>query len=395
MLEIMPRIFIKRGLIILLIILLTAIAVVQPTEKIAATSLSDLLKRQKELQRLAEENKRLAEQKQREAQDIENIIINLQSSIDNTEKDIRQTREQISLSNSIIAKLQSDIDETQSKLNDLQRKLRQAFQSLYEISRISPLETVLTSKNLTEAVSRTQYIQEMQIQTMEQIKEVEVLLKDLNQQKDNKQKQKNDLEELKASLSVQQARLEGQRIQQNRILALTQGEINRHESILKKLEAEREVLDRQIYEERRRLAGREQIIYGANDSYPWPNDPNPYSVDPWLFYKRQCTSFAAFMFLRHYGRVFYNTRPGQGSAWNWGALARDQGYQVSDTPSVNSVVFWGRSQIMPYGHTAWVTRVHPNGLIDLEEYNWNFERSFNVRLNVNPSQWGYAQYIKP
>lgn len=279
-------------------------------------------------------------------------------------------------------------------MDDFNNRLKSAYVNLYELSQTSPLEVLLQSDSLNDLVSHTQYVQAIQTQLQSNITEVNSLLDDLSSKKDQNQQQKASLEALHSQLASDEASLTRQKQQQASLLSLTQGQAAQYQDLLTKLQAEQENLSQQIYDARRALAGNEGLIFGTG-GYPWPDEPNPNAADPWLFIKRQCTSFAAWKFGNYFGEAFVNTRPGQGSAWNWPALAHDQGYSTSSTPVANSVVSWPASNPnMPYGHVAWVMAVNGDGTIDVAEYNWAAARSYDERKSVNPYRYGTPTFIK-
>lgn len=359
-----------------------------------ASTLSELLRRQAELKRQEEQNRRALEQTRREASNLREVISDLDGDISYTNSRISNTEEQIAATNQVLAILGQDIDKKQQELNELNEKLRGAYVNLYQLSQTSTMELLLQSPNLEEALSQAEYIQAIQTDLQKSIRTADQIKKDLEAKKADNESQRASLEELKQDLNRSRGTLTSQKNQKNYLLSQTQGEQAKYEELLKKLSAQQERLGAEIYEARRRAASGEQII-GGNGGYPWSSEGNAYAIDPWLFYKRQCTSYAAWKFQAVYGQVFYNTRPGSGSAWNWPALAADQGYRVSGSPRVNSIISWPKGQNMPYGHVAWVVAVNGNGTIDVEEYNWTIERGYSKRLNVDPYRYGTPRYIYP
>lgn len=127
----------------------------------------------------------------------------------------------------------------------------------------------------------------------------------------------------------------------------------------------------------------------GGSGYPFGGIDQP---DPWGFLTRECTSYAAWYWNSVLGKDFINTRPGSGSAYNWPALARDQGYSVSSNPRINAIISWQQSASMPYGHVAIVERVNSDGTIDVSEFNWR-PYVYTYRSGVNPSRYGSYSYI--
>lgn len=382
-------------LISFFLVLTLGVATLAPMSAQAET-LDELLRRQAELKRKEEQNRKALEQKKREASNLRELIGDLDGDISYTSSRIQNTEEQIAATNSVINLLIQDIQKQQTELDALSAKLKGAYVNLYQLSQTSTMELLLQSPNLEEALSQAEYIQAIQTDLRKNIDTVNALKTDLEKKKTDSESQKASLETLRQELDRSRSTLTSQKNQKNYLLNQTQGEQAQYEELLKKLSAQQEQLGAEIYEARRRASSGENVS-GGSGGYPWANEPNPYAVDPWLFYKRQCTSFAAWKFQSFYGQVFYNTRPGNGSAWNWPALAADQGYRVSTSPRVNSIVSWpiNNSKNMPYGHVAWVIAVNGNGTIDVEEYNWTTERGYSKRTNVNPSYYGSARYIYP
>jgi len=359
-----------------------------------AETLSQLLQKQADLKAQAEQNQRKLEQKKDEVSDLRGVIGGIDGDINYTENRITNTEEQISITQKVLNELSSDIEQSQVQLNDLQSRLRNAYISLYELSQTSAVDSLLSSASLNEVVSQAQYIQTLQTELQANIAKAEAIKTELETKRTESENQKSELLSLNDQLKISKSSLAGQRSQKSYLLSQTQGEQAQYEAILKKLESQQESISQAIYQARVASSGGEQII-GGTGGYPWANEPNPYAVDPWLYYKRQCTSFAAWKFQAVYGRSFYNTRPGQGSAWNWPNLARDQNYNTSSSPRAGAIVSWPIGRNMPYGHVAWVTRVNGNGTIDVEEFNWTIARGYSQRLNVEPFRYGTPTYIFP
>lgn len=99
----------------------------------------------------------------------------------------------------------------------------------------------------------------------------------------------------------------------------------------------------------------------------------PYSgatggVDPWNFYKGQCTSFAAWRVTRTLGLPFHNYYKGVhwGNAINWDNAARSAGISVTSTPRVGDIAVRNSGT---WGHVAYVEKVNADGSFVVEDYN--------------------------
>lgn len=143
------------------------------------------------------------------------------------------------------------------------------------------------------------------------------------------------------------------------------------------------------------------VLAVNNDPTGYPHSDGPsgriegsyYDGDEWGFYKRECTSYVAWKINQDRGTAsapyfFHNTMYGSsqesrfGSAGHWAtaiANATDTSFTVNNVPVIGSVAEWG------HGHVAYVEYVHPNGNIDVSEYNVGFDGNFGERFNLAPA----------
>jgi len=105
------------------------------------------------------------------------------------------------------------------------------------------------------------------------------------------------------------------------------------------------------------------------------NYPGWGGVDPFGFFGRQCTSFVAWRLNSANGVGFSVRYRGVmwGNASSWGSAARSVGIAVNNRPARGAVA-WS-----PAGHVGWVARVNGDGTVTIEEYNWNYNRSYHTR----------------
>ncbi|MEU4445221.1 CHAP domain-containing protein [Actinosynnema sp. NPDC050801] len=114
----------------------------------------------------------------------------------------------------------------------------------------------------------------------------------------------------------------------------------------------------------------------GND-YPY-SGASPNQVDPWNFYYRECTSFAAWRIRLRNEIGFTNSYKGVrwGNAENWDNAARSVGLTVSSTPAVRTVA---QTDAGTYGHVAWVVAVNSDGTVTIEEYNYGGVHAYGTR----------------
>lgn len=121
------------------------------------------------------------------------------------------------------------------------------------------------------------------------------------------------------------------------------------------------------------------------NSYPWDGlapPPGVYNVDPLNFYYGECTSYSAWKVNEAMGGtatniVFDNGTGGhiKGNGGQWRTAWEALGWQVSNTPKVDSVAFWapfGGAGIGEAGHVGWVDEITADGKVIISEYNNSF-----------------------
>ncbi len=130
--------------------------------------------------------------------------------------------------------------------------------------------------------------------------------------------------------------------------------------------------------------------YTTGDTYPdyLKNAAIDSIVDPWNFYNRECTSFAAWCLNDRNGVAFTNQYLGAsrwGHAKEWGSKAQELGVTVDNNPAVGSIAWWTAGT---YGHVAWVKEVSGSSVV-IEEYNYNYAGSWGQRTIAASSPNGY------
>ena len=108
----------------------------------------------------------------------------------------------------------------------------------------------------------------------------------------------------------------------------------------------------------------------SGNDYPYKSSCNTaHDIDPWNFYKCECTSFVAWR-LNTINKInFTNHYKGQhwGDASHWDDAARAAEVKMNKTPKKGAVA---QTDERP-GHVAWVKSVSKDGKkVTVEEYNW-------------------------
>ncbi|KAJ2960810.1 hypothetical protein NQZ79_g3880 [Umbelopsis isabellina] len=135
---------------------------------------------------------------------------------------------------------------------------------------------------------------------------------------------------------------------------------------------------------------------GSNGSIPGPViDDYLYKgqcgpLDPWRYYKCQCTSFVAQRVNKRLGLSFNYSYKGCtfGNANTWYSAAKSCGVTVNSTPVPGSVAVYNGGT---YGHVAWVSSVSGD-TVHVEEYNFNNPEDYGTRAVSKSSFTGFIHF---
>ncbi|KAJ2720820.1 hypothetical protein GGI07_004386, partial [Coemansia sp. Benny D115] len=122
----------------------------------------------------------------------------------------------------------------------------------------------------------------------------------------------------------------------------------------------------------------------VGDDYPYRGKCS--GVDPWNYYKCQCTSFAAWRINSRLGIKFHNyyKGPNWGNANTWDDAARKTNVLINSNPVPGCIA---QTNAGTYGHVAWVTKVS-GGSVTIEEYNHQVREGYSTRT-VPKSSFSY------
>lgn len=127
---------------------------------------------------------------------------------------------------------------------------------------------------------------------------------------------------------------------------------------------------------------RSALLPRAGDDYPYKNSCNTKNdIDPWNFYKCECTSFVAWR-LNDVNKIKFTNQykglPRWGNAGEWDDAARKAKVKINKTPKKGAVAQTDKSG-SGLGHVAWVKSVSKDGKkVTVEEYNYHKDK-YGVR----------------
>ena len=322
-----------------------------------------------------------------------------------------------------ISKLQLQIDAVQGAINaniakqaDLQNKITIAeaelakqklvlgenIKAMYLEGQISTLEMLASSKDLSEFVDKQQYRNSVKDKITATVAQITKLKYELNAQKD-------EVELLLKTQQEQQAKLDGDRSEQSRLLSLNRDEqgqynnkIKANNSNIASLRAQQAAINSssssRVYVDGSERGGNCDNGSG-NGGYSQASGPagdacnSPaFSIPDWsgIIDNRWCTSYAYWYFKRVLGRPLYVS----GDARDW---AYTSSIPISSNPEVGAI---GINTRGTYGHvvivqaigpTSWGGVNVPEGKILISDMNGNWTGHFGYAIY----SVGSLVYINP
>jgi peptidoglycan hydrolase CwlO-like protein len=295
------------------------------------------------------------------------------------EKSAIQT--QIDLSQAKYDKLVADIAATEAKIKDNQDVLGDTIADLYVDGKVTPLEMLASSKNVSDYLDK----QEARNSVREQLTATISQIKNLKTQLDQ---QKVDVEKVLAEQNGQKEILITKENEQANLLAQTQGQESAYQQLSAQRTAEMAAVQAQQRAAIAALTNGGQNSAGSAGSfqyrnysgnqgscgggYPstWCSAPLDAYVDSWALYTRECVSYAAWAAQARFGK-HVTSFSGSGHAYQWPNTASSlMGANVDNTPTVGSVAITPRTNFTPLGHAMVVEEVYGDGWVRVSQYNF-------------------------
>lgn len=307
---------------------------------------------------------------------------NLQAAIASLQAKIAELENQINANQAKSEELKNKVAELEAEIARQRSILKSNIKEMYLADRMSTVEMIATSKDLSEYVDKQQYREEVSSKIKETMDRINALKAEMEAEKVR-------IEKLLADQQAMQGDLAAQRAETGRLLALNQDQQVAYDNQLRGNKARIADLRRQQAAENakhfvapvRKVSrpaaaatgggGSATAVNGAN--YPWPNVPFPNTmVDPWGMYKRQCVSYTAWKVAASGRHMPY--WGGRGNANRWDDNARAAGIPVDTKPRVGDVAV---SNSGTYGHVMYVEAVHGDGTISISQYNAGWDGDYS------------------
>lgn len=303
----------------------------------------------------------------------------IQSEIDSLRTQIAAIQAQIDINTGRYNDLTTQIEAAQQRLEEQKLLLSANIRSMYIEGDISPLEMIASSKNLGDFVDKQEYRDRIKNSISTTMDEIELLKKQLDEQKREVQRILDEQKTLRGNLAQTENEASV------KLAAVNQDKTN-FDNQVKAQSAEIASLRAQQRAANLAAMGGGTFVANGNGGggYPYNNVGYPCwsgggCVDPWGLYKRECVSYTAFKVQQAGKRMPYFG--GRGNARQWPSTAAAFGIDSGSQPRAQSVAI---SYAGPYGHAMWVEAVLPDDRIHISEYNFGVDGRYTERI-ISPA----------
>ncbi len=368
----------KKVLVIALAVALSAVIFFAAIKPAIAVNLAELQEEIARLEGRIGNNKETLTEIRSQKDTLENRIASLNSEIAEIDDRIRLTELKIK-------ELEIQIDAKTKELDEQKELLGENLKQLYKTGDLSTLELLASSDSYTDFINDQEYLERIKAGIQESADKVEALKNQLEKQRDTQ-------ELLRIEQRNQREAVAGKKAEQNELLAETEGQESRYQTIVSRdnraLEEAYSALNAELA--RRAVNNTGQTYFGTG-SYPFATAcTNPYPapwgesncwyhpyVDAGGYPYRQCTSY---VFWRR-GNIGRPVPGYMGNAAQWPGSASAAGYKVNYTPKKGAI------GVIPggFGHVFVVEEVLGNNQVRASQYN---------DPGQNGGQWGmYSEVI--
>jgi peptidoglycan hydrolase CwlO-like protein len=303
-----------------------------------------------------------------------------QSTLDQLSAQISLIESQITTTENNINTIKLQIAANQAKLVSEKNSLSSLLESMYVDGHMTTLESLATSNNMSDFVTKIEYQNMVQQQIQGSLTTINATQVTLNEQNANLNKSLSDEQ-------YQNAQLASAQQQQVTLLAYNQ---QQQDAYTQQIQANNSQIATLQAEEAAALAANtgsggsspvgaaikyknmtSPVSCGGGYSYCWTTYLDQPVSDPWGFgYARECVHYAL-DYLQRNGYIIPYFPPGEGNALNWVSITTHASSATRATldasPEPGDVVYM---PIAPLGHVGIVDWVNSDGTVHVSQYNW-------------------------
>lgn len=312
-----------------------------------------------------------------------------------------QIQAQLDLSQAKYDKLVIDIADTIKKIKDNQDALGETIANLYVDDKISPLEMIASSKNVSDYLDKQEYRNSVRDQLTSTISTIKDLKKKLDAQK-------VEVGNLLAQQKSQKEILVAKEAEQQTLLDTTQGQEAAYQQLTAKTSTDMAAIQAQQRAAIAALTNNGRNTSGSVGSFEFRNFsgnqgscgggyPSQWcglgldaTSDDWALYNRECVSYTAWAAYNRFGKKV-SSFMGSGFAYQWPSTALSMGANVDSNPEVGSVAITPRQYFTPMGHAMMVEQVYGDGWVRVSQYNFAGTGEYSI-MDLKVSSAVYVHF---
>lgn len=387
-----------KSLLVLTVITLAFIAPTQSTIRVSADQYDDKIS-------ILQQN---ISAYQAEADRLNNETATLQNALAQLANQKAEVQAQIDLNQTKYDQLVIEIADTEKKIKDSQDALGETIADLYVDQKISPLEMLASSKNISDYLDKQEYRNSVRDQLTSTIKDIKDLKAKLDQQKVDVEKILTEQKSNRDTLVVKES-------EQQSLLNKTQNSEVAYQNLIKDSAAQiaaAKATQAAIRARANSTGGYTLVDAGSLPGYPWNSSNCPMQGymstegsngnggDGHGYGCRQCVSYVAYRVAQATGFYYDDLGNGGSAAYN---LVHKHGWtDLGGTPQPGSVAsLWGITSA-PYssenypGHTAYVEDVSADGSqVLVSQYNYDYGAGYGMYSEMWLSTNFFHQYAQP
>lgn len=303
---------------------------------------------------------------------------------------------QIDLNQAQSDKLAASIADTQTQITENQDALGTTISDLYVSDKVSPVEMIAGSGNLSDFFNKQEYRSSVKDQLTGTIKKVKILKSQLDTQK-------ADLDKVLAQQTAARDDLVSKENEQASLLARTNNDEATYQGLIQSNSAAiaaAKATQAALRARSNATGGYSLVDAGSLPDYPWNSsncamqgymstegsDGN--GGDGHGYGCRQCVSYVAYRIAKATG-VYYNDL-GNGGQTAQNLVDKHGWTNLGSTPQAGSVAsLWGNP-----GHTAYVEAVDGDKIL-VTQYNYDYGTGYGMYSEMWLSAHFFNQYVKP
>ncbi len=210
-----------------------------------------------------------------EANSLKNTIKVLDTTEKKLNKDLNLTENKINKTNLTLQKVSESIQETTRDIELNRKALFELFANIKQKEDLSFIETFLSYKKFTDFYGEIEDLNNLQSSVRIKTNDLKKLNDSLNIQKQEKEKEKNNLSYLKIDLSDKQKLVVQNKNQKNSLLIETKNKETLYKKILSEKQAQKDAFEKELFEYESKLnyeIDPSKIAKAKNGVLSWPLD---------------------------------------------------------------------------------------------------------------------------